>query len=365
VSIETPGTVPSAALIWSRDDSRLIYTHIVGEDSQLISVKPDGSDQTVLFATDRVSAPFYLYGSPDDAYVAFLMADKSNGMVLQLADCRQANTIRSIAQGQPNYYSWSPDSQALLLHVGGTSSDAFVGTYHLGDASPTHVESAPADFQTPIWSPSGQARWLYARQRDNTNDLIISDGQTDTTLTSFDDGITFSWSPDGQHVAYAINSTTSMMYDALTIVDTAGNSPHVFFRGNLLAFFWSPDGSKLAYLSGALIEPGPIGRANGVASMRIDQPQRTLEMTWHVLDLKSQQKIDLATFEPADSFLNLVQYFDQYSQSIAVWSPDSRSLVYTGAPLVGKSGVYVLDTTTPSAAPFYVGPGEFAIWSWR
>jgi len=43
VSIETPGTVPSAALIWSRDDSRLIYTHIVGEDSQLMSAKPDGS----------------------------------------------------------------------------------------------------------------------------------------------------------------------------------------------------------------------------------------------------------------------------------------------------------------------------------
>jgi hypothetical protein len=121
----------------------------------------------------------------------------------------------------------------------------------------------------------------------------------------------------------------------------------------------------LAYLSGALVEPGPIGRANGAASARIDQTQHTLEMAWHVLDLKSQQKIDLVTFKPADSFLYLVQYFDQYAQSIAVWSPDSRSLVYTGAPLVGKSGVYVLDATTPSAAPLYVGPGEFAIWSWR
>src|SRR3972149_4345955 len=58
VSIETPGTVPSAALIWSRDDSRLIYTHIVGEDSQLMSAKPDGSDQIVLFTADRASAPF-------------------------------------------------------------------------------------------------------------------------------------------------------------------------------------------------------------------------------------------------------------------------------------------------------------------
>ena len=365
VSIETPGTVPSAALIWSRDDSRLIYTHIVGEDSQLISAKPDGSDQTVLFATDRTSAPFYLSGSPDDAYVAFLMADKSNGIDLRLADRRQANTVRSIAQGQPNYYSWSPDGKALLLHVGGTSSMAFVGTYHIGDASPTSIESTPATFQTPVWSPSGQARWLYARQHDNNNDLIISDGQTDKTLTSFDDGITFSWAPDGQHVAYAVTTATSLLYDALTVVDTEGNSPQVYFRGNLLAFFWSPDGSKLAYLSGELIEPGPVGRVNGVASARIDQAPRTLEMTWHVLDLKSQHKIDLATFKPADSFLYLVEYFDQYAQSIAVWSPDSRSLVYTGTPLVGKSGVYVLDTSTPSAAPLYIGPGEFAIWSWR
>jgi hypothetical protein len=39
--------------------------------------------------------------------------------------------------------------------------------------------------------------------------------------------------------------------------------------------------------------------------------------------------------------------------------------VYTGTPLVGKSGVYVIDTQAANAEPFYVGPGDFAIWSWR
>ena len=126
----------------------------------------------------------------------------------------------------------------------------------------------------------------------------------------------------------------------------------------------SPDGKKLAYLTGALVEPSPIGRAGGLAAPAFPQ-QRTLQVTWHVIDLEHDRTIDLTTFEPTDSFIYLIQYFDQFAQSVAVWSPDSRALVYTGQPLIGQRGVYVIDAQDDSAKPRFVGPGDFAIWSWR
>jgi hypothetical protein len=88
-------------------------------------------------------------------------------------------------------------------------------------------------------------------------------------------------------------------------------------------------------------------------------------MTWHVIDVVTDEHRVLTTFEPNESFLYLVQYFDQFAQSIAIWSPDSRSLVYTGTPFGGSQGVYVIDTQAADPRAVYVGSGDFAIWSWR
>jgi Tol biopolymer transport system component len=148
------------------------------------------------------------------------------------------------------------------------------------------------------------------------------------------------------------------------VIDLADSSSQAYFNGNVLAFFWSPDSNKLAYLTGALVEPSPVGRAGGLAAPALQQ-RRTLQVTWHVIDLAGGRTIDLNTFEPTDSFIYLIQYFDQFAQSVALWSPDSRSLVYAGQPLVGEHGVYVIDAQDAAARPRFVGPGDFAIWSWH
>ncbi|HZY40659.1 MAG TPA: hypothetical protein VFF59_01525, partial [Anaerolineae bacterium] len=199
VVFEPRGDVPTAALIWTRDGQRLIYAQTLGPDSQLVSVKPDGSDQIVLFESDRVKVPFYLNGAPDDGHVAFLIADTVHGLDLQVAALDQADSARSVAKGQPNYASWSPDGQALLLHVGGTARDAFIGTFQLGADQPTTIEASPANFQAPLWVsgrvPPGDQRF-YARRGSDQSALISQAGETERTLTTFDNGITFSGSPN-------------------------------------------------------------------------------------------------------------------------------------------------------------------------
>ncbi len=369
IVIEPRGEVPTGALIWTRDGSRLVYAQLVGAHSELIAVKPDGSEALTLFESDRASFPFYLNGAPDDQHVAFLVSNATNSIDLKVAALDQADSAQSVAKGQPNYASWSPDGQSLLLHVGGTARDAFIGTYRLGDDQPTTIETSPAEFQAPLWaaaggSPAGSTslgdRQIYARRGSVDSSLISQAGSDSKTLTTFDDGITFSGSPDGEYVAYALNSPNSFLFEKLTVVKRDGTQARVIERGDVLAFFWSPDGRKLAHLTGTLVAPGPVGRAGGLAAQR-----RVLQVTWHVIDVVTDEHQVLTTFEPNESFLYLIQYFDQFAQSIAVWSPDSRSLVYTGTPFGGSEGVYVVDVQAAEPQAVYVGSGDFAIWSWR
>jgi TolB protein len=362
VPIEVPGTIAIGSLIWSRAGDRLIYADVDNRSGHVISVRPDGSDQRILYEAGSDAAPFYLSSSPDDQHVAFL-ASASNGLNLFVADTFQASPAQLVANGQPNYFSWSPQGQDLLLHIGGTSRGAFIGSYRLGDDAPVKIASSPAAFQAPAWSPTGGRQWLYARQSGDTGQLIVGDGAHENQIATFLSGIIFSWSPDAQHIAFATAPSNSL-YTDLTIVDPQGNEPHIVYNGELLAFFWSPDSRRLAYLTGAIVQPGPVGRTAGLAANRLAQ-STTINFTWHVIDLQTDESIDLNSFEPTDSLLYLVQYFDQFAQSITLWSPDGQSLVYAGKPLVGQSGVYVIDAARPGAAPRYVGPGEFAIWSWH
>jgi TolB protein len=363
VDLAHSGRVPTAAVIWSHDGQRLIFTASERNQSHVNSSLVDGQEPRVLYEADLDREPFYLYGSPDDQHVAFLATDPLEGMQLHLAETDRPNSARSAVTGEPNYSSWSPDSQSLLVHIGGTRAEAYVGTYDLSAAATQLIETQPAAFQAPFWSPIGQAQWLYARQSEADNQLVISDATGVRPLTEFDGGITFGWSPDGRRVAYAINTPDSFLYQGLTVIDLEDSASKVVFKGNVLAFFWSPAGTKLAYLTGALVEPSSIGRAGGLAAPARAQ-RRTLQVTWHVFDLDHDRTIDLNTFEPTESFLYLIQYFDQFAQSVALWSPDSRSLVYTGQPLIGERGVYVIDAQD-AAAPRFVGPGDFAIWSWH
>ncbi|GEM_PF-3590763 len=365
IELKHSGSVPTAALIWSHDGQHLIFVETERDRSRLISAQPAGEAPLILFETDRRSAPFYLNGSPDDRAVAFLIPSALNAMELQIAQTDRSNSAQLALAGQPNYSSWSPDSRSLVAHIGGDRADAFVGTYTLNDTQPHQIETSPALFQAPVWLPDNTDTWLYARQQGARGELVLNAAGAVETLATFDGGVAFTLAPAGQQVAYTLNTPDSFLYNGLTIIDLAKRTTQTVYKGNLVGFFWAPDGKKIAYLTGALVEPASIGRAGGLAAPVVAQGQRVLQLTWHVIDLTSGQTSDLNTFEPTEAFIYLLTYFDQFAQSTTVWSSDSRSLVYTGTPLIGKRGVYVVDTQQPAGSPRFIGPGDFAIWSWH
>jgi hypothetical protein len=61
----------------------------------------------------------------------------------------------------------------------------------------------------------------------------------------------------------------------------------------------------------------------------------------------------------------LLAFFDQFSQSHQLWSPDSRYIVYAEMIDGGESLVKILDTTADAFVPFTVAEGEIGIWSYQ
>ena len=107
------------------------------------------------------------------------------------------------------------------------------------------------------------------------------------------------------------------MYQGVRLVSPEGERRDVEIDQIVVAFFWSPDGEKIAFVT----------FAEGGEGLR-----------WNILDVASGRRWPLVDFVPTRDQLSIFLFFDQFSYSHRVWSPDSRALVFAGG-IVGNVGV--------------------------
>src|ERR1041385_7910556 len=103
--------------------------------------------------------PVYLNWSPDNANVSFISTNVSNqNLILQSVPSKGGDRT-VIDTGAPYYWSWAPDGHVMIIHAGGATSSAPEHIAFLNVASSTVTEQAldstPASFQAPAWSPDG------------------------------------------------------------------------------------------------------------------------------------------------------------------------------------------------------------------
>jgi len=72
----------------------------------------------------------------------------------------------------------------------------------------------------------------------------------------------------------------------------------------------------------------------------------------------------IATFLPSDRFLQLLPYFDQYHQSVTIWSPDSQNLVVSAYNQDRQPGIWVV-AASGNLEPRFIAPGWVGFWSWK
>jgi TolB protein len=122
-----------------------------------------------------------------------------------------------------------------------------------------------------------------------------------------------------------------VFYGPLHLLDAATGESRVIADDLVIAFFWSPDGRYIAYFTVAetddsTIQAGISGKTNQAGKPNLQEEDLFLEV-W-LADTLDGSVRRLRAFEPTNIFVfQFLPFFDQYSLSHRIWSPDSSSLV--------------------------------------
>ena len=347
---------------WTPDGSRLSFMRLRSGEGDapatatVWTVAPDGSDlQRIWESQDE--APVYMAWAPNASTLA-LLVQRNNDLALLLVDPAGGQPPRKLAEGGPLYFAWSPDAAELLVHVGGdhrSNPKAELSVVRPGPPEERRPLGAfPANFRAAAWSPDGRKLAFIAEAPGNTGVLTVTDAEGGATVRIApvgEEGVLL-WAPDGDRIAFSSRSPTDrVFYAGLEVIKSDGSGRSQVTQEPVMAFFWSPDGSKLAFA-------GVDRRAQALA--------------WFVSDAAGKNPKQIGAFVPSQDQIRHFAFFDQYAQSHALWSPDSRYLVYAGlppgtrsdGPAARRSQIYVAPADG-SSEPKVVVDGNLALWPAR
>ena len=355
---------------WSRDGNRVAFVRLSSDGEQAKSdvVVADVNDSSLSeIYTSESEHPIYLNWSPGDENITFISTSVSGENILLQSVPAEGGDRTIIDAGSPYYWSWAPDGNTMVIHAGGAAASTPEHLAFLMTDSDTvmeyPVDTTPGAFQAPAWSPDG-SRIALARAEDGKNEIVITDaaGENPSAVGTFTETTAFAWSPDSSSLAYidgrqALDAGT---VGSLHVVDME-TSREIVEEGNIISFFWSPSGEELAYF--VLLQV----QAEASSSDQSGEPAQTgpqFALELNVLDVTNGESRELFAYRPTQQFLNLLLYFDQYHQSVTIWSPDNNNLVLSFLNNAGTPGLAIV-AASGNLEPRFLTEGYLAFWSWR
>ena len=297
---------------WSLDSQEL-------DGVREVCLHDEGSDTTRVIASELTA--FYLSPSPCGRYLSHLSPGPL-GLELAVSDVRTGE-LRIIERGQPLFWSWSPDSSRIAIHV-----EQRVLVAPADGGAVQLLSDRAGSFVAPWWMPDGSVVFVV-------DDEIICHGPDGsvTTLAAAGTG-RFALDPDGRRLAFI-----DVVEDqpCLVVTDLLTGERDVVTTERTAAFFWSPQGLRLA----ALVQAGPS------------------QLQWIVFDGEGVAR--LAPFRPGGGWLrDVLPFFEQYAQSHAVWSDDGTQLVAAGLDANGSTEAVVQSVASPTSTETL--PGARLAW---
>lgn len=345
---------------WSPDGSRIAWVTQQPPSEGPPLLRTDRFDLSSPTSIDVDTPPFYLSWAADSARVAYL-APTTAGIDLGLAPITDdpAAKAQRLDRGQPFFFSWGPEPDELLVHASGFRLDRIKA-----DGSTRIIEEFPAPFNAPAWLGE-EDTLVYADEVEGKNYLVTTGplGEGRVELASFEGSLTFTVNPGATRVVMIARPlaeqpdpqedfvTASYQFDeddfdevdevpmdTLSIMGTFGGDLWPLTFGTVIAWFWDPTGESLAWLE-----------ADGTS------------LRWMFSD--GRETVPGPTFEPSTTLRNeYLPFFDQYDQSMTLFSPDGSQLTFAGTLSNGESGIFVVDTV-PGATPIKIADGVFSAWS--
>jgi len=369
---------------WSPDSQSLAfaaYTGLSGAAPDSTSIFTAHSDGTGLIEALN-TADFLIFWSwaPDGRRVGVIAQTPNNSLAFAVVP-PQGGDSQVIDVGAPYYWSWAPSGHSLLVHAGGASPNANARLALLEldpDVSEQVLDLRPAEFKSPAFSPDGTQVLMAADNDNGDSELLVTDalGGNARVLTSYAGSIAFAWSPNGDRVAYLLtDSAQPGTPGQLVVADPAGQAKAVALGSDeqVYAFFWSPDSWSLAYFTEFTPDPpATAGASEGAATPTepgqaatpsTADGQTVLLLSLDVMNAGNGNSHNVARFVPSERFLQLIPYFEQYHQSLTIWSPDSKNLVVS-AYAGNQPGIFVV-AASGHLEPRYIAEGWLGLWSWK
>ncbi len=351
--------------VWSPNNSQVAFIG-TAENKNTVYVSPVESGAPSPLFSDA-NAPLYLYWTPNSQAITFLTQTGAD-FALRQVDLATPTISRTLAEGTPLFWAWSPQGNKLLLHVGGAAKKAQLSWLdNQAEAKLTaFADLKPGNFQSPLWSTDGKSIFYVAIGGKLRGTLYKMDVATqERTIIAKIKGPTFMvLSPNGQYLAYMqFQQGNQPPFGTAYLVDTQGKKQTLLTKSPVASLYFSPDGTKLALLAlGRGIDKGSQVKIAGLAA---PLPQE-LTARWLVYYLKTGKLEILKSVNPTDDFSQTIPYFDQYHLSMTFWSPDSRYfLVADKDPAKDGQGFIWLTDSTLQEEPRKLAKGTMAVWSWR
>ena len=319
---------------------QLAWAEISGAGFGLGSSGGDGADRA---RVPMSSPPFFTFWSPDGSGIGVLHNSTQGASIdFEMVDVA-AGTSQVLASGSPFFFSWSPDSSQVAVHVElaiFATLDRIGGTEDLG---------ATADgYQAPHWTPDG-----IIHLADDGLELRPISGEN-RVLATVPGPVSFVANPQGTRVAIqsfaeseapginaAVSPIPALPVNRVMVLDMESGELVEAAAGVSVGLFWSPDGEKLLVLR-----------------LGIEGTGELTTVLWADGD-----STELSSMAPHPLFAQeVLQFFDQYGQSLQLWSPDSAAFALPGA-IDGDTGVWV--HALGGGDPVNVHDGSWVSWSNR
>ncbi len=352
--------------VFSPDGSVLAWTTFLPGGNTAGVAFADVADDGSLSEPEVIPTPvvsFYTVFAPESSDRLAVLGNSRRGVGVAVVD-RSDVATEVLDEGVPYYFVWNPEGTGFVGHVdnslrqfdviSGNGEDAFdvLPSFRV----PAMTEDGRTVYVTTRNITGGQGMSTILKASRDADGVISPAGAV--SVARFDGIGSLTMAPDSSRVAISVEGTLDTarvgyqenpaLDRGLYVIDTATDELTTITTGAVLGAFWSRDSQMVATLAFDLIGDGRNWAR------------------WTVFDITGEAISRSPRFLVSRDFAGAyLPFFDQYAESVSLWSPDSTRFVYAGESMAGDAGIWLHRLPMDGEGPktYFVAEGVVALWS--